>query len=196
MQHSKIRCVILVGGPSKGTRFRPLSFDIPKPLFPIAGFEMIFHQIHALSKIPEVSEVFLVGFYERSKFALFVQHVEETYHLKCKYLQEDKASGTEGGLYKYKKEIFDEETSHVVVTHCDICSSFPLKEMYNFHKSHGKLCTIMSVRVSREESLNYGNFVKDPTTNELIHHAEKPESFRHTRSANRSQGKEIKAKFC
>jgi len=64
-----------------------------------------------------------------------------------------------------------------VVTHCDICSSFPLEEMYNFHKSHGKLCTIMSVRVSREESLNYGNFVKDPTTNELIHHAEKPESF-------------------
>jgi len=26
--------VILVGGPSKGTRFRPLSLDVPKPLFP------------------------------------------------------------------------------------------------------------------------------------------------------------------
>lgn len=26
--------IILVGGPSKGTRFRPLSFDVPKPLFP------------------------------------------------------------------------------------------------------------------------------------------------------------------
>ena len=29
-----IKGVILVGGPSKGTEFRPLSLDIPKPLFP------------------------------------------------------------------------------------------------------------------------------------------------------------------
>ncbi len=36
-----VKAVILVGGPSKGTRFRPLSFDIPKPLFPIAGKEMV-----------------------------------------------------------------------------------------------------------------------------------------------------------
>jgi len=28
--------IILVGGPSTGTRFRPLSMDLPKPLFPIA----------------------------------------------------------------------------------------------------------------------------------------------------------------
>ena len=26
--------VILVGGPSKGTQFRPLSLDVPKPLLP------------------------------------------------------------------------------------------------------------------------------------------------------------------
>jgi len=29
--------VILIGGPSKGTRFRPLSLDKPKPLFELAG---------------------------------------------------------------------------------------------------------------------------------------------------------------
>ena len=35
------KAVILVGGPGKGTRFRPLSLDIPKPLFPIAGFPLV-----------------------------------------------------------------------------------------------------------------------------------------------------------
>ena len=30
-----IKAVILIGGPQKGTRFRPLSLDHPKPLFPV-----------------------------------------------------------------------------------------------------------------------------------------------------------------
>lgn len=44
------KAVILIGGPSKGTRMRPLSLDIPKPLFPIAGRPIIWHGIQALSK--------------------------------------------------------------------------------------------------------------------------------------------------
>ena len=37
--------------PFKGTRFRPLSLDIPKPLFPVAGYPMIHHHIEAASKV-------------------------------------------------------------------------------------------------------------------------------------------------
>lgn len=44
------KAVILLGGPSKGTRMRPLSLDIPKPLFPIAGRPIIWHSIQAASK--------------------------------------------------------------------------------------------------------------------------------------------------
>jgi mannose-1-phosphate guanylyltransferase len=36
-EKKEITVVILIGGPSKGTRFRPLSMEIPKPFFPIAG---------------------------------------------------------------------------------------------------------------------------------------------------------------
>ena len=31
----KMKVVVLVGGPTSATRFRPLSFDVPKPLVPI-----------------------------------------------------------------------------------------------------------------------------------------------------------------
>ena len=68
-----IKAVILIGGPQKGkisyfyvtpfedihltvlcfegTRFRPLSFDLPKPLFPVAGYPIIYHHIYALSQV-------------------------------------------------------------------------------------------------------------------------------------------------
>ena len=36
-----VKGLIVVGGHSKGTRFRPLSLDCPKPLFPIGGRPMI-----------------------------------------------------------------------------------------------------------------------------------------------------------
>ncbi len=59
-----MKAVILVSGPSRGTRFRPLSLSVPKPLFPLAGEEMISHHINALAKIP-VEEIFLLGYYKQ-----------------------------------------------------------------------------------------------------------------------------------
>ena len=49
-----VKAVILIAGPQKGTRFRPLSLDVPKPLFPVAGLPMIQHHIEALSKVDRV----------------------------------------------------------------------------------------------------------------------------------------------
>ncbi|KAL8140744.1 hypothetical protein V2J09_006765 [Rumex salicifolius] len=58
----KVVAVIMVGGPTKGTRFRPLSLNIPKPLFPLAGQPMI----------PNLAQIYLVGFYEEREFALYI----------------------------------------------------------------------------------------------------------------------------
>ncbi|MEQ2176091.1 hypothetical protein XENOCAPTIV_027551, partial [Xenoophorus captivus] len=46
-----LKAVILIGGPQKGTRFRPLSFEVPKPLFPVAGVPMLQHHIEACVKV-------------------------------------------------------------------------------------------------------------------------------------------------
>ena len=68
--------VILVGGPSTGTRFRPLSMDLPKPLFPVAGNPIIYHHIAALAKIQGMEEIFLIGFYEQAVFDSFLKDVQ------------------------------------------------------------------------------------------------------------------------
>lgn len=67
------KAVILVGGPSRGTRFRPLSLNQPKPLFPIAGRPVIYHHIAALAKVQGLREVLIVGFFEDAIFAGFIE---------------------------------------------------------------------------------------------------------------------------
>ena len=57
MKMPAMKAVILIAGPQKGTRFRPLSLDLPKPLFPLAGMPMIAHHVEAAAAVPGVNEV-------------------------------------------------------------------------------------------------------------------------------------------
>lgn len=70
------KAVILVGGPSSGTRFRPLSMDCAKPLFPIAGNATIYHHVLALSKLPSMHEIILIGFWEQPVFDRFLSECQ------------------------------------------------------------------------------------------------------------------------
>ena len=53
----KNKAIILIAGPQRGTRFRPLSLDLPKPLFPVAGLPIVQHHIEALARVDGVKEV-------------------------------------------------------------------------------------------------------------------------------------------
>ena len=46
-----VKAVILLGGPSRGTRFRPLSLTVPKPLFPVVGEPFLYHHIRQCAKV-------------------------------------------------------------------------------------------------------------------------------------------------
>jgi mannose-1-phosphate guanylyltransferase len=85
--HGNLKGIILVGGPSVGTRFRPLSMDIPKPLFPIAGKELIYHHVLSLTKVPGMKEILLIGFFEAAVFERFINQIQiEFPTLSIKYV--------------------------------------------------------------------------------------------------------------
>lgn len=105
----RVVAVIMVGGPTKGTRFRPLSFNVPKPLFPLAGQPMVHHPISACRKIPNLARIYLIGFYEEREFALYVSSISNELKLPVRYLKEDKPHGSAGGLYNFKDLIMEED---------------------------------------------------------------------------------------
>lgn len=76
---SLYKAIILVGGPSRATRFRPLSLNVPKPLFPVAGAPLISHHLEALSKVKGLQEVLIVGFFEDAVFERYIEQASNEF---------------------------------------------------------------------------------------------------------------------
>ncbi|CAG9857755.1 unnamed protein product [Phyllotreta striolata] len=172
-----LKAVILIGGPQKGTRFRPLSLDIPKPLFPIAGLPLVQHLIEACVANEGLSEILLIGFYPSAQIQPFANEMQQIYNVTIKYLQEFTALGTAGGLYHFRDQIRFGNPEGFFLMNGDVCSDFPLKELYEFHKQKKALVTIMGTEATRHQSLNYGCIVTNRETNEMTHYVEKPSSY-------------------
>lgn len=94
-----------------------------------------------------------------------------------RYLREYQALGTAGGIYHFRDEILRNKPEQFYVLHADIACSFPLNELYQAHMKHRGLCTILSTKVPKEQSLKFGCLIAKPETNEVLHYVEKPEFF-------------------
>ncbi|CAN8273051.1 unnamed protein product [Cochlearia groenlandica] len=177
MSEEKVVAVIMVGGPTKGTRFRPLSFNTPKPLIPLAGQPMIHHPLSACKKIPNLAQIFLIGFYEEREFALYVSSISSELKVPVRYLKEDKPHGSAGALYYFRDRIMEENPSHVFLLNFDVCCSFPLENILDAHQKYGGIGTMLVIKVSAEAASQFGELIADPDTKELLHYTEKPETF-------------------
>ena len=94
-----------------------------------------------------------------------------------RYLKESTALGTAGGLFHFRQQILPQNVTHFFLLHADTVCTFPLEDMLKFHKAHGKMATMLGVRVSSKVAQNYGCYVADPETHRMLHYAEKPESY-------------------
>ncbi|KAJ5650627.1 uncharacterized protein N7484_004350 [Penicillium longicatenatum] len=171
------KAVILVGGPSRGTRFRPLSLDVPKPLFEVAGHPIIHHCFTALAKVPDVREVILVGYYDETVFRDFIKDAAKEFpQFRIQYLREYTALGTAGGLYHFRDAILKGKPERLLVLNADVCCSFPLGEMLRLFEEKDAEAVILGTRVSNDTATNFGCIVSDSHTKRVLHYVEKPES--------------------
>ncbi|CAK1591196.1 unnamed protein product [Parnassius mnemosyne] len=173
-----LKAVILIGGPQKGTRFRPLSLDTPKPLFPIAGLPLIQHHIAACAKLQECKEILIIGSYTTTQLAQFVNDMQKEYHVIIRYLQEFTPLGTGGGLYHFRDQIRAGNPSAFFLLNGDVCAAFPLKELWTFHEERpSALVTIMGTEATRQQSIYYGCMVREASTKAVTHYVEKPNTY-------------------
>jgi mannose-1-phosphate guanylyltransferase len=177
-----VNAVIIVGGASTVTDFRPLSLYQPKPLFPIAGRPLIYHHLKALANLADLQEVFLVGYYEAAQFTAFMEQVRQELKIRIRYLREFEPLGTGGGLYHFRDQIQRGEPDSIIFMHMDVCCTFPLPELLAFHRqkqrvNNGQVVgSILSTRVPKEVAKNFGCMVVDEATQKVRHYVEKPES--------------------
>ncbi|XP_065656504.1 mannose-1-phosphate guanyltransferase alpha isoform X2 [Hydra vulgaris] len=180
----KIKVVILVGGPQRGTRFRPLSLEVPKPLFPVAGFPLLEHHIAACKMVEDIGEVILLGYYQLNEIiSRFIDDMKRKYKLNIIYFQEYQPLGTAGGLYHFRDQIISKHASAVIVIHADIFCILPLNEMLSLFYQKNQLKDGSHIVLGTQVHMGnvttqseHGNMVVDPISSEIKHYVEKPEN--------------------
>ncbi len=130
-----MKTIILVGG--KGTRLRPLTYKIPKPMLPVKGKPILEHQIELLKKYGLADIVMCTGY--------LGEHVKNHFKngsgfgVKITYSDEKEPLGT-GGAIKNAENFID---STFFIIYGDIMLNVNMQKLIDFHKERGGKITIV-----------------------------------------------------
>ncbi|ROT36628.1 mannose-1-phosphate guanyltransferase [Sodiomyces alkalinus F11] len=167
-----MKAIILVGG--FGTRLRPLTLTLPKPLVEFANKPMILHQIEALAAAG-VTDVVLAVNYRPEIMEKHLAEYEKRFGINITFSVETEPLDTAGPL-KLAEKILAKDDSPFFVLNSDVICDYPFQQLAAFHKAHGNEGTIVVTKV--EEPSKYGVVVHKPNHPSLIDRfVEKPVEF-------------------
>lgn len=156
--------VIMAGG--KGTRLKPLTNVLPKPLIPL-GDKTILEEIMDRFVAYECKNFFLSVNYKADFIKYYLESLKnETYNVE--YFQETKPLGTAGSLFLLKNKI----NTSFFVSNCDIIIDQDYSEIYKYHRDNQNEITI--VVALKHVYLPYGT-VQSGDNGQLKSMKEKPE---------------------
>lgn len=175
-----MRALILVGG--YGTRFRPLTDEVPKPLIPFLGRPMVEWQIEALVAAGVEDIVLAIG-YKKELMEEFVAEMQRKYRVRLHCSVEAQPLNTAGPL-KLAERLLRRGAapapakgaeSFFFVLNSDIICEYPFAELARFHRAHAGLATLLVKQV--EEPSRYGITVRAPASGLVERFVEKPRAF-------------------
>ncbi len=129
--------VIMAGG--EGTRLRPLTATVPKPMVDIGGAPLLERQIESLAK---------AGLRRLYLSVNYLSHVIEehfgdgaSFGIEIRYLREQEKLGTAGAL-----ALLPEKPNRpIVVMNGDILTTSDFGSLYAFHQAHAAQVTVAAV---------------------------------------------------
>lgn len=157
-----MKAIILAGG--LGTRLRPLTYEIPKPLIPVHGKPLVEHLIDLFKKYGIKDIILAVGY--KADMIKKQMHNGSRMNVNLSYIVEDEPLGTAGCLNLLKNQL----TETFAMTNGDELKDFNVAEMIKFHKRLGGLATIALLKV--DDPSKYG--VAKLNGNKILDFVEKP----------------------
>ncbi|MFP4101323.1 sugar phosphate nucleotidyltransferase [Coleofasciculus sp.] len=165
-----MRAVLMAGG--SGTRLRPLTCDLPKPMVPVLNRPIAEHIINLLKR-HNITEVIATLYYLPDVMRDYFQDGSD-FGVQMTYaVEEDQPLGT-AGCVKNIAELLDDT---FIVISGDSITDFDLQAAIEFHKSRNSKATIVLYRVPNpvefgvvitDEKMRIRRFLEKPSTSEIF----------------------------
>ena len=152
-----LEAILLVGG--KGTRLRPLTISVPKPLLPTAGVPFLSHQL-ARAAACGVTRVVLATSYRSQMFAECFGDGSGL-GLEIDYVHEEEPLGTGGGIRNAAARLRSGPDDPVVVLNGDMLSGHDLRAQLDMHRKADAAVTLHLVEV--DDPARFGCVPTDDT---------------------------------
>ena len=158
-----MQALILAGG--KGTRLRPLTLFMPKPIVPICNRPFLLYQIDTLRRAG-ITDITLSLSYQPHKIEQQLGDGSD-YGVHLRYTVEPQPMGT-AGAYKFAEDLIREPT---VVFNGDILTDLDLKTVIREHEERQATATVVLTPVENPSA--YG-LVETETDGRIRRFLEKP----------------------
>jgi mannose-1-phosphate guanylyltransferase/phosphomannomutase len=135
-----MKAVIIAGG--LGTRLRPLTYNLPKPIVPLANRPFVVHQIEHLIK-HGVDEIILNLHYLSSEIKKVLDD-GKAWGIKIHYSLEESPLGTAGAV-KNAEKYFDK--GPMIIFNGDILTDINITKVVNYHREKQALVTLTLTEV-------------------------------------------------
>ncbi len=162
--------VILVGG--MGTRLRPVTYEIPKPLVPVQKKPIVNHLVELFHKHGIDDVALLAANMHKEDFHRW-QKAWDDYlaQRKVSIFYEEKPRGTFGGFELLKDWLAGER---FILTNGDDLKDVDFTSMINLHEKEGALGTIALIEVEPEVVRSKGVPIREG--NKIVNFLEKPDN--------------------
>ncbi|MEI7541928.1 MAG: sugar phosphate nucleotidyltransferase [bacterium] len=159
-----MKAVILAGG--FGTRLRPLTSNIPKPMAPVMNAPMLEHIINLLKK-HGLTDITMMLYFQPEVISKYFRDGAD-FGVKINYLISESDLGTAGCVTLAKEHLKDND---FIIVSGDVLTNFNLTEAIEFHKKNQAIGTIVLTKTT--DPLRYGIVIteKDGRVKKLL---EKP----------------------
>jgi mannose-1-phosphate guanylyltransferase len=132
-----MRAIVLLGG--EGTRLRPLTYSIPKPMLPVAGKPMVMHTIEWLARSGVDEVVFSLGYRPDAFSEAFPDSTWAGVRLT--YALEPEPLDTAGAI-RFAALAVGATSERIIVCNGDVLTDLDLGELLEFHHRTGAEGTI------------------------------------------------------